>query len=143
MADETFEQFVSRWDAMVSEIDTAKAALKKLTDKEMPMRKAIAEAVDKATDTGLQEGVNRFEMIDGRTLKITRKIDRKIDEAVLAAVREEYSKLNDTSVAFDDILRIKYEVSKRDFDKVGTDAAKLVLSKMITTKDAAPVVEMD
>lgn len=150
---ETFEQYVDRWDglrakaaALVAQkqelTKTIDAELKTLAENEMAMRKAIAESVKTALGEKLKEGVNRFPMADGRKLKFTYNLDRKIDEAQIAVAREEYSKVNDAPVTFDELLRVKYELAKTEWNKLGA-GGKAALSAMITTKPSAPTMDIE
>lgn len=142
MTQQTFEDYVKTWDDLVGRIAQAKKDLKLLTDGEMEMRKAIAEAVGKTMPDGLKEGVNAFAMPDGRKLKVTRKIKREIDQAAIGPTREAYAQLNDNPVVFDTLLRVKYELEKREWDKL-EGAALLTVTRMITSKDESPVVVLD
>ena len=136
-----FIEYVNQWDALVEEIERLNQQLKPLRAKEMEMRKSIATSIGKAQP--LKEGVNRFPLSDGRSLKLTQKIDRKIEEPAIAATRELFEQQNDTNgVTFDALLRVKYELSKRDLDKLPEPAAK-VASRMITSKEAAPELKFD
>lgn len=152
-APETFEQYVARWDglrAKAAALTAQKAALTKdidaelktLTETEMAMRKAIAESVKTALGDKLKEGVNRFDMADGRKLKLTYAVTRAIDEAQIAVAREAYSKVNDAPVTFDELLRVKYELAKAEWNKLGA-GGKLAVSAMVTAKPAAPTLEIE
>lgn len=136
-----FIEYVNKWDAIVAQIEELNKQLKPLKAKEMEMRKAIADSIGKAQP--LKEGVNKFPLTDGRVLKLTQKIDRKIEEPAIEVTRELFEHQNDTNgVTFDDLLRVKYEISKRDLDKLPEPAAKVV-SRMITSKEAAPELMFD
>ena len=136
-----FTAYVDEWDLIKAKIEQLEKQLKPLKADEMTRRKAIAARIAEAMH--IKEGVNKYPLPDGRVLKYTHKIDRKIDEPAIAATREEYRKQNDTGgVTFDALLRVKYELSKRDFDKL-PEAAALVASRMIVSKDAAPSLEFD
>lgn len=137
----TFEEYVSQWDDLAGQIAALKKQLKPLTDSEMAMRKAIVKSVAEALGSDWKEGTNTFKLADGRVLKIGYKLTREIAAAELPAAREEYSLLNDAPVAFDDLLRVKYELELREFRKLEGQAAK-VFSRVITTKEAAPEVEI-
>lgn len=150
---ETFEQYVDRWDglkakaaalvaqkqALTKEID---AELKTIAETEMAMRKAIAESVKEALGDKLKEGVNRFDMADGRKLKFSYDLTRTIDESQIDVARQEYSKVNDAPVTFDELLRVKYELAKKEWNKLGA-GGKAAVSAMITTKPAAPTMEIE
>ena len=137
----TFEEYVSQWDDLVGQIAALKKQLKPLTDGEMAMRKAIAKSVMEALGDDWKEGVNTFKLPDGRVLKIGYKLTREVAAAELPAAREEYALLNDAPVAFDDLLRVKYELELKEFRKLEGQAAK-VFSRVVTTKEAAPEVEI-
>lgn len=139
---QTFEEYVTAYDAVCAEVAAIEAKLKPLKAKELEMRKAIAASLDTALGEARVEGVNRFPMQDGRTLKYSYKVDRKIEESEIANAREKYSKQNDTPVTFDQLLRVKYELSKRDWDKL-PDAAKKAVSRMIVAKPATPSLEIE
>lgn len=136
-----FITYVEAWDALCGKIAEKKKELKEMTDSEMTMRKAIEASIETALGDAFKEGVNNYPLGDGRTLKVTRKIDRKIDPASLDLARDEYRKLNEAPVAFDDLLRIKYELEKKNFDKL-SGASYLAFSRAITEKNAAPTVEL-
>jgi len=137
----TFEEYVSQWDDLVGQIAALKKQLKPLTDGEMAMRKAIVKSVAEALGSDWKEGTNTFKLADGRVLKIGYKLTREVAAAELPAAREEYALLNDAPVAFDDLLRVKYELDLREFRKLEGQAAK-VFSRVVTTKEAAPEVEI-
>ena len=151
----TFEEYVQDWDGtkvkianlvdqkkrMTADID---AEIAKLAATEMTMRKAIANNVVTSLGDNLKEGVNNWNMSNGRSLKLTHKVDRKIDEAQIAMAREEYAKVNDSDgVTFDQLLRVKYELAVAEFrkieDKVG---AALAVSRMLVSSTPAPVLEL-
>jgi len=151
----TFEEYVQDWDGtkvkIANLVDQKKrltadidAEIVKLAATEMTMRKAIANNVVTSLGDNLKEGVNNWNMSNGRSLKLTHKIDRKIDEAQIAMAREEYAKVNDSDgVTFDQLLRIKYELEVREFrkieDKVG---AALAVSRMLVSSTPAHVLEL-
>ena len=135
----TFEEYVDEWNDLVTKIAALKEQLKPLTDAEMPMRKAIRDAVQAAMGGTYKEGMNNFVMSDGRKLKVNNTIKREIDVSQIATVREQYSLLNDRPVEFDDLLRVKYELAKVEWNKLGPEAKHLT-SAMITAKpDTADV----
>jgi len=149
----TFLEYVTEWDKLVEErerlveqkrvmTEVIDNRIASITPIEMLMRKSIAESVKTALGAKHKEGVNRFQMEDGKTLKLTYSVTRTIEEAEIKNARQAYAELNDTSVDFDACLRVKYELAKAEWNKL-TDAGKKALSRMITSKDAAPVVEFD
>lgn len=140
---ETFAEYVDRWDALVAEINKQKKETKRLTTLEMEMRKGIAASIASTKpDKVLEEGINKHVMPDGRTLKITRKIKREIDEAQIVHTRTLYGELNSTTVTFDELLRTKYELSVTAFRKLEPEHA-VIISRMITSKDESPEVVLD
>ena len=138
---QTFEGYVDAWNDLQGEIEKRKAALKPLTDKELTMRKHIAEAVKTASGDTWKEGVNTFLLPDMRALKVTIPLKREIDIPSIPAAREAFRKLNDLPITFDELLRTKYELEKKAFDKLGP-AAKVAISDMIVVKPQAPTVEL-
>ena len=151
----TFEEYVQDWDGtkvkianlvdqkkrLTSDID---AEIVKLAATEMTMRKAIANNVVTSLGDNLKEGVNKWSMSNGRSLKLTHKIDRTIDESQIAMAREEYAKVNDSDgVTFDQLLRIKYELAVAEFRKIEDNAgASLAVSRMLVSSTPAPVLEL-
>lgn len=138
---QTFEQYVDEWDNLCNEIAKIKPKLKILADKEMAMRKAIEASLVLALGDQLKEGGNNFPLANGRTLKYTHGIDRKVLEPEIKNARDEFAKLNDVPCTFDQLLRVKYELDKRNYDKL-SDAAKKVVSRALETKFKAPILEL-
>ena len=131
-----FIKYIDQWDGLVAEIEVLKKTLKPLVEKEMEMRKAIVGSID-ATQP-IAEGTNKFLLTDMRKLKIVQKINRTIETPAIEATRALFLEQNDTGgVTFDELLRVKYELAKAEFDKL-PEAAALIASRMITTKSAAP-----
>lgn len=153
MTKQTFEQYVDEWDGLrekaaklvaqktklTKDIDRQ---LKEIAETELVMRKAIAESIKAALGDNVKEGVNRFDMVDGRTIKFTNAITRTVETAEIANARKNFSLLNDVPVEFDKLLRVKYELEKKEWNKLG-DAAKKAISNMITAKPAAPTMEIE
>jgi len=139
----TFEEYVNQWDALVAQIEALKKQLKPLTDAEMPMRKAIFEAVQNSLVASgtWKEGVNNFPMPDGRKLKVTNALKRDIEESQITSARAMYDMQNDKPVLFDDLLRVKYELAKAEWNKL-PDAAKHAISGMISTKQDTVTVAL-
>lgn len=137
----TFFEYLAAWDDLCRQKAILEEQLKPIRDKELEMRKSLAASIEISLGSDYKEGVNKFPLEDGRTLKLTAKIDRKISEDQIPLARAAYEKLNDRPVAFDDLLRAKYELSKRDFDKL-SDSAKAAVSDMVTAKPAAPTLEI-
>lgn len=138
-----FTEYVDQWDSLVADINKAKAALKTLTDQELSMRKALADSVEQALGDKVREGTNYYELPDGRKLKVLVEYDRKVDAAQVDITRKEYATLNDVVVPFDDLIRVKYELSKTEFVKLApASQAFKVVSDMITTKRKTPTVTL-
>ena len=137
-----FLSYVAEWHSLQQQIEAAKAAMKPLVDKELKMRKALGESIATALGDKLKEGVNHYPLEDGRSLKFTYAVDRAVVEADIAPTREAYLLQNDRPVDFDALLRVKYELNKRDYDKLSPEA-KLIVSRMLTTKPKAPTIEME
>lgn len=137
-----FTDYVSEWDDLVDHIATLKKQLKVFTDKEMAMRKAIAESVQAAMADQWKEGMNTYPMPDGRNLKVNHKVTRTVEVSEIGPVRAAYELLNDRPITFDELLRVKYEIDKRNLDKLEGEARNTV-NRMITSKPAAPEVKLD
>lgn len=129
----TFKDYVATWKKISSE-------LKELKDLEMQARKAI---IASAFPQGLQEGANKFDG-DGIKLTATGKVTRSIDEDQIGLAREEYAKLNDKPVAFDDLLRVSYSLSMSEYRKVEKEngEALQIISRMITAKEGSPELKV-
>lgn len=138
----TFEEYVQSWEDMTTQIAVLKKQLKPLTDKEMEMRRAIAESLKSALGDKLKEGVNNWTLPDGRTLKFEYKVKRDIAVAEIGNAREAYMTVNDRPVEFDDLLRIKYELEKKAWNKLDGEAVKAV-SRMVTAKEEAPALSLE
>lgn len=138
----TFEEYVAEWDRLVGEIEKLKKLLKPLTEKEMEMRRAIFSGVQSSMGNNWKEGTNTWKMPDGRKLKVVNEIKREIEVGEIIAARNNYDRLNDRPVAFDSLLRIKYELAKTEWNKIGEEAKKAV-SNMIIAKPGTPVVTLD
>jgi hypothetical protein len=137
-----FEKYVAEWDSLVGQIEQIKKQLKPLTDKEMEMRKSIHSSVCAALGDNLKEGTNTYTMPSGRKLKIVNNFKREIEVSMIPTAREAFSKLNDTSVSFDQLLRVKYELEKRAWSSL-SDAAKRAVSTMISTRPDTPQISLD
>jgi hypothetical protein len=137
----SFTDYVDEWDKLAGKIAELKKQLKPLESKELEMRKAIRDSVRQAMGVDFKEGMNNYLLPDLRTLKVNHKVTRSVDEASIPAAREEYRKLNDVPCTFDDLLRVKYEIEKKQVDKLEGDAAK-IFANVYTTKDASPEVKL-
>jgi hypothetical protein len=135
-----FNTFVQQWYALATQIADLKAQLKPLERQEMELRKALAESVNKAVP--LQEGVNNYPLPGGRVLKITYSLDRKVLPEHIEEARTEYNRLNSVPCAFDDLLRMNYEVNIKQFRKLDGPAA-LTFSRVLETKPRSPTIVLD
>lgn len=133
-----FESAVNKYADIVDLQELVKKLMKPVNDEERAQRDAISESLRAHFGDKLKEGVNDYKLSNGRKLKLTHKIDRKIDESSIEIARDAYT----GEIAFDDILRKKYELSKRDFDKL-TYADELAISRMIVSKLAASTLKVD
>lgn len=130
----TFEQYVDEWLKI-------KAEAARLKDQEMTMRTAIRESVRTHLGDKFKEGANTHKMADGRKITVTHKINRTVDDSQISVIREEYEALNDRPVEFDDLLKVKYELSISNYRKLEGRAAE-IFSDMVTTKDGSPEVKV-
>jgi hypothetical protein len=134
------EELVAQKKALTADIDTELATL---TADEMTTRKGLATAIVTALGDTAKEGVNKYTLIDGRKLKVTVSKTRTIEVSEIANARVEWGKLNEHSlVAFDSVFRLKHELAKAEWNKL-TDGERLVMSRVVVTKDAAPTVVFD
>lgn len=139
---QTFEEYVKDWDDTVAQIEALNETLKPLKAREMAMRKAIAASVQEALGADWKEGMNAYPLSSGRKLKVNNKLKRVIEVGEIEGTRAAFEALNDRPDSFDELLRIKYELDKRSFDKL-SDAARHVVSRMLVTKPEAPEVKLD
>lgn len=134
MPGETFDQYVDRWAAI-------KRQAKRLAEAEMGMRLAIRESVKQHVGSAWKEGANNLPMSDGRKLTVTHKVNRSLDQSLLPVVRERYNLLNDRPVAFDDLVKVSYDLVVGPYRKLDGEAAQ-VFSDLVTSKDGAPEVKV-
>jgi len=86
-----FEAFVNQWaDAKVC-LAKMKDALKGLEREERKLRDALSESLRHHFGKGLKEGVNRYELSNGRQLKFDHKVARKIEPSMIGPAREAYA----------------------------------------------------
>jgi hypothetical protein len=154
MTKDPFLQYVDDWDKQVArkeELVAQKKALTAaidtelgtLTTAEMVTRKGLAAAVVTALGDTAKEGVNKYTLVDGRKLKVTISKTRTIEVSEIENARVEWGKLNEHSlIAFDSVFRLKHELAKAEWNKL-TDGERLVMSRAVVTKDAAPTVVFD
>jgi hypothetical protein len=139
---QTFDEYVTEWDGLVAQLEAHKKTMKPIISKEMEMRKAIFAAVSAAMGRTFKEGMNNYSLPDGRVLKVDNPIDRVIDESSIVMARAHYEMLNDKPIDFDDLLRIKYELAKANYNKL-TDEGKRVVAQMFTSKQGSISVKLD
>lgn len=136
-----FERFVNEWYDLQQLHEKIKDLIKPLAAAERKGRDGISESLVAFFGDGLKEGVNNYEMSNDRKLKYNHSIGREVDTAQIAVAREAYAKAGGT-VAFDDLLRVKYELDKRSYNKLGAKELKAV-SRMLVTKPKAATLEVD
>lgn len=139
-----FEKAVNDHYELQMLLEEVKKALKPLEVQERAQRDAIAASLTAHYGDGINEGVNNYVMSNMRKLKFTYEVDRKIDESQLATARAEFDAAADKQGTFDDLLRVKYELQKRPWNKLlkGGDAY-LAIAKCIVSKPKAPTLEVD
>jgi hypothetical protein len=101
----------------------------------------MRDSVRAALGDKFKEGMNNWPLTDGRVLKINCKIDRKIADSELETAKKEYGMLNDVPCTFDELLRIKYELDKKNFNKL-TGPAYKAFSRAVITSEQAPEVSL-
>lgn len=137
----TFEENVNDWDEISRELAKVKALTKVLAAEEKKQRDAVASSLQaflKGNDR-LKEGVNNYELSNGRTLKYTYKLTRTIEPSLIDTARAQYYGLTpeaNPTVDFDDLLRLKYELVAAPFKKLDNEQLGAI-SPMLTTKPAA------
>lgn len=141
---QAFEKAVNDWHSMQQLVQEVKKLLKPLEAEERKARDGIAESLATFYGADLKEGVNNYELSNLRVLKYTHKVDRKIDNGLVAVAREAYTQADDKpELPFDDLLRVKYELAATPYKKVTGPNAKLAVSRMITSKPAAPTLTVE
>jgi len=140
-----FEKATNEWESLQALQQHVKQAIKPLAFIELEKRNAIAASLAHHFGDGLKEGVNNYMLSNGRKLKYKHSISRIIDQAAIGQAREGYVAAADTpDVAFDDLLRVKYELAVAPYKKVqGSPEAATAVSRMIISKPAAPALEVD
>lgn len=138
-----FEEAINKWYEYQQLQAAVKDAMKAVDLAERELRDGIAASLKAFFADNLKEGTNNYVMSNGRKLKYTHKVDRKITEAELKNAREAYeAAAKEGDPTFDALLRLKYELAKKEWDKASDDAVK-AFSRCMTTKDAAPALEVD
>jgi hypothetical protein len=141
-----FEKVVNEHAALQAMLEEVKSLLKPAEAAERRLRDGIADSLRAFYGVDLKEGVNNYELSNGRFVKFTHKVDRKIESSMVVAAREAYEAAPDkpAGVAFDDLLRVKYELTATPFKKLASgSAASTAVSRMLVTKFAAPSVKVD
>lgn len=142
-----FEKAVEEWASLSALQDEIKTLMRSLNEQERLQRESIAASLRTYFGGDLKEGVNNYNLSNARKLKFTHKVDRKIDAGHIESARAEFAlapAATRNGVAFDDLLRVKYELAATPFKKIPADsAAGKAVARMITTKFAAPVMEVD
>ncbi|TQE99528.1 MAG: hypothetical protein FKY71_08090 [Spiribacter salinus] len=144
-ASNAFEKAVNNWHALQELHEELKRLIKPLAEAEREQRNAIAESLTRYFGDELKEGVNTYKLSNGRKLKLTFNRKREIDQPSIARAREMYTAAATAdSPVFDDILRVKYELSKSHYNKLpeGSGAQKAVQA-MLVTKPAASELGVD
>ena len=139
-----FEVAVNDWADNKELVDEIKKLLKPLEAEERRQRESIAVSLASYFGADHKEGVNTYELSNGRNLKYTRKVSRSVEVSMIPAAREAYNAIagGAGTTAFDDLLRTKYELQVTPFRKLGPEEANAV-SRMIVSKPAAPTLEVD
>lgn len=141
-----FEKIVNEYAALQAMIEEVKSLLKPAEAAERRLRDGIADSLRAFYGVDLKEGMNSYELSNGRFVKFTHKVDRKIEPSMVVAAREGYDAAPDkpAGVAFDDLLRVKHELAATPFKKLAAgSAASNAVSRMIVAKFAAPTVKVD
>jgi hypothetical protein len=142
-----FEKAVNEY-ADVKAMQAELAAQKKIIDAiEREQRDAIAESLRKFFGPNLTEGVNTYTLSNRRKLKLKHEVKREIAVSDVQAARDAYVKAAEVEavpVAFDDLLRVKYELDKRKWKKLlAGSAAFKAFARCMVTKMSAPGIEVD
>lgn len=141
--DNPFEELVNQWAEQKDALQAIKDAMDTITVSERQLRDRLAEGLRQYYGINLKEGVNNYELSNGRKLKFTHKVERKISEPDLAAAKDAFTKAAvPGDKTFEELLRVKYELDKRNYDKLSEPAAN-AFSRCLTTKHAAPALEVD
>lgn len=127
---ETFEEALARWQGLVKASKEAAAAEKALRD----------QLVAAAFPQGVVEGVQKRELADGTTFKVTGKMNRTVDEASVAAVKQEIAALGQNEVTADDVFTTAHKLSMGAYKKLTAEGRKAA-DKAIVAKPGSPMVE--
>ena len=142
-----FERSVNELHDLQALIAEIKAAMKPAEAIERKQRDAIAESLDEYFGDQLKEGVNTYELSNGRKLKYTATKSRAIDTPQIAIARKAFEADADgvpVALTFDSLLRVKYELDKKAFNELSKyPSVTSAISRMIITKAAACKIEVD
>lgn len=136
-----FEKAVNDWDEAFDLLQKLKSMLKPLEASERQMRDGIADSLKAHLKDNLKEGVNSYELSNGRVLKLNHKVNRTVVASMIPAAREAYKEAGGDK-SFDDLLRVKYELQIAPWRKLDNETQTAV-SRMIVSKLAAPTLEVD
>jgi phage tail tape-measure protein len=139
-----FESFINRYHD-VQNLQKLMAELKKGVDNvEREMRDGIADSLRAHFGKNLKEGVNDYVLSNRRKVKFDHKVDRKVDKAMVETARKAFEEADDAAGTFDDLLRVKYELSKAQWNKLASGGqAYTAVARCLVTKFAAPSVSID
>lgn len=139
-----YEKSVNELHALQGLQEEIKDLVKTLNEDERALRDSLAEGMRTFLGKDLKEGMNNYTLSNRRKLKFNNKVKREIVTPNISTAREAYAEAPDATIDFDRFLRVKYELDRKEFEKLvaGGPAAKAV-AKMITSKYAAPEMEVD
>lgn len=139
-----FEKIVNEHADLQALIAEVKAVLKPTETAERKLRDGIADSLRAFYGDSIKEGVNNYELSNARTLKFDNKIKREIDVAHVTNAREAFDTADDVpaGTTFDSLLRVKYELNKTPWKKLGPNATH-AFSRCMVTKHEAPGVKVD
>jgi len=125
------------FEATVDEWSRVKQEAKKLSEREMVLRKALFAAAFPHP----KEGANNLTLADGRIFAATHKINRSLDEAALPSVLEELAKLNSENVNPDALFPVKRTLAVGEYKGL-SPVAKAIVDLAVTAKPGAPEVAL-
>lgn len=140
-----FEVAVNELHEMQTLLQAMKAIMKPLEADEKEMRQAMADSLIAHFGEGLKEGMNDYELSNRRKLKFKHGVSRSIDAGMIAGARKAYSETGEpTPVAFDDLLRPKYDLDKTQWKKLLKGSAAFnAFAQCMTAKPSSPSIEVD
>ena len=138
-----FEECLNDWYELQQLQEAVKQAMDGINKEERILRDRYAESLRSYFGDNLNEGVNTYTLSNDRKLKLTHKVDRKVEASALQEARKFYEEAAQPGdKAFDDVLRVKYELDKRNYDKL-SPAAAYAFSRCLVTKYATPTLSLD